>query len=149
MSGRNKDFINLDNARLDEQRAVMEEIANNEECPFCPENLAKYHKEKILRKGAHWLLTRNQWPYDHTDTHLLAIARYHAVDLSGLRQGAFDELQSHFTWAERTFRVKAGGIAMRFGDMTASGATVSHIHAHFIVPSEDRAPDEKVRFKIS
>lgn len=145
----NTEFINVDNARSDDQRAIMEEIATNDECPFCPESLEKYHKQEILRKGGHWLLTHNQWPYEHTDLHLLAIANYHAVDLSELRQGAFDELQEHFTWATKKFRVAAGGIAMRFGDVTQTGATVSHIHSHLIVPSRNRSPEEKVRFKIS
>lgn len=142
-------YINLENARLDEQRQVMEEIADNDECPFCPENLSKYHKQEILRKGAHWILTHNQWPYEHTDLHLLAIATYHAVDLSQLRKGSFDELQEHFAWASEEYQVAAGGIAMRFGDVTQTGATVDHLHGHFIVPSKNRGPEDKVRFKIS
>jgi len=144
----NNPFVNLDNARLDEQRQVMEEIERNEECPFCPEYLDKYHKQEILRKGAHWILTRNQWPYKNTDIHLLAIAAYHAEKLSDLKPGSFDELQDHLVWAENEFQVSAGGIAMRFGDTSHNGATVNHLHAHFIVPSTDKPDNEKVRFKI-
>ena len=144
-----KDFINIENARHEAQRAVMEEIADNEECPFCPEALEKYHKQEIIRRGRLWLLTYNQWPYKHTDLHLLAIANDHVEDLTQLREGAFDELQEHFLWASQEFRIKAGGIAMRFGDITKTGATVNHLHAHLIVPSDDREPGEKVRFRMS
>ncbi|MEI6850736.1 MAG: hypothetical protein WCK26_02090 [Candidatus Saccharibacteria bacterium] len=148
MSERKKTFVNLDNARLPEQRRVMEDIEDNQECPFCPEYLEKYHKEEILRKGAHWILTRNQWPYKNTDTHLLAIAAYHAEKLSDLQEGSFDELQQHMVWAEDEYKIIAGGIAMRFGDTSRNGATVRHLHAHLIVPSLDKSDDEKVKFNI-
>jgi diadenosine tetraphosphate (Ap4A) HIT family hydrolase len=149
MNENNKPFVNLNNARFDEQRRVMEDIKNNKECPFCPENLSKYHKEEILRKGAHWILTRNQWPYKYTDPHLLAIATYHAEKISDLRDGSFDELQDHIVWAEREFKIITGGLAMRFGDMSRNGATVNHLHMHLIVPSIDKPEDQKINFKIS
>jgi len=146
--GKGEFFVNLSNVRLDEQRKVMEDIKDAEVCPFCPEYLEKYHKEKILRKGAHWLLTRNQWPYKNTDVHLLAIANYHAEKLADLRDGAFDELQDHMVWAEEEYKITAGGIAMRIGNILHNGATVNHLHVHLIVPSIDKPSDEKVRFKI-
>ncbi len=144
-----RERVNLDNARLDEQRRVMENIVSDDVCPFCPEHLEKYHKQPILRSGEHWVLTPNQWPYENTRVHLLAIAAYHAESLNDLRKGSMDELQEHFQWAEFTYKVAAGGLAMRFGDVMENGATVNHLHAHFIVPEGDLPPDAKVRFKIS
>lgn len=141
--------VNLGNARHDEQRGVMEEIVRDGVCPFCPEHLEKYHKEPILRRGEHWILTPNQWPYEHTRVHLLAIASYHAESLGDLKKGSLDELQEHFAWAEFTYKVASGGLAMRFGDVMKNGATVNHLHAHFIVPEDNLPPDAKVRFKIS
>lgn len=145
----NETFVNLDNARNEHQRAVMEDIQHNGDCPFCPENLALYHKQPILRTGDQWVLTRNQWPYDNTRNHLLAISVPHAETLAELQPGAFEELQQHFVWAEQEFKIAAGGIAMRFGDTRKNGATVRHLHAHFIEPEADLPPDTKVRFKIS
>jgi diadenosine tetraphosphate (Ap4A) HIT family hydrolase len=142
-------FVNLDNARYDEQRQVMQDIEKNKECPFCADNLAKYHKKEIIKKGKFWVLTYNQWPYKYTDIHLLAIATYHAEKLSDLKMGAFDELQKMAIWAENRFKIQTGGIAMRFGDVSDNGATVDHLHVHLIIPSKDKPADEKVRFKIS
>ena len=141
-------FVDLRKARVDEQRQVMETILEANECPFCSENLAKYHKQEILRKGEQWILTRNQWPYEDTSLHLLAIATYHAEKLADLHEGAFDELQGHMVWAEKEFDIKSGGIGLRFGDMAHTGATVSHFHVHLIVPSADKPEDKIVRFKI-
>lgn len=141
-------FVNLDNARNDHQREVMNDIANNQECPFCPDALHKYHKEPILRQGEHWLLTPNQWPYDNTRVHLLAIAAYHAERINDLKPGSLEELQTHFAWAEDEFKIAAGGLAMRFGDTSGNGATVRHLHSHLIVPEDGLTREQKVRFKI-
>lgn len=149
MNENDNKFVNLDNARVDEQRQVMREIEDNQECPFCQENLAKYHKQEIFRKGAHWILTKNQWPYEHTKNHLLAISAYHAETPLDLKEGSFDELQGHVNWALDEFGIKAGGVCMRFGSVALNGATVSHLHVHIIEPSDDLPEGEKVRFKIS
>lgn len=148
MNENNESFVNLSNARNDHQREVMSEIVENQECPFCPEALHKYHKQPILRSGEHWIVTPNQWPYDNTRVHLLAITAYHAERLTDLQPGSFDELQSHFAWAEQEFKIAAGGLAMRFGDTTSNGATVRHLHSHLIAPQDGLTREQKVRFKI-
>jgi len=142
------EFVNLDNARHPDQRRVMQDISSEGFCPFCPENLERHHHEEILRTGDNWTITPNQWPYDNTRTHLLAIATRHIETLGELPSGSFDELQSHLVWAERTYEAKFGGVALRFGDVTMSGASVKHLHAHFILPEDNLPRDKKVRFKI-
>lgn len=142
-------FVNLGNARKDEQREVMEHIQHEGVCPFCPESIKKYHKQPILREGEHWLLTQNQWPYDFTEHHLLLIATKHIQTVTDLGPGSFDELQGHVEWAVATYRIASGGLAMRFGSIERNGATVDHLHAHIIEPAKDIPEDEKVRFKIS
>ncbi|HEY8992555.1 MAG TPA: HIT domain-containing protein [Candidatus Microsaccharimonas sp.] len=148
MTENNQEFINLGNSRREDQREVMETINDNKECPFCEDNLHKYHKVPILRQGEHWTFTDNQWPYEHTQYQFLAIARQHLQTLSELPPGSFDELLGHFQWAEQEFQVAYGGLAMRFGDIRQTGATVNHLHAHMIVPEPDLPSEEKVRFKI-
>jgi diadenosine tetraphosphate (Ap4A) HIT family hydrolase len=142
-------FVNLDNARLEEQRKVMQAIAERGECPFDEENLAKTHGQPILRRGEQWTLTYNQWPYDNTKLHLLAITRYHAHSLGDLRSGAGEELFEHLKWAEDEFFIAAGGLGMRFGNIKLNGATVDHLHAHLIVADPKKPVDKKIRFKMS
>jgi ATP adenylyltransferase len=142
-------YVNLDSARFDDQRKTMENIIQDGVCPFCPENLARYHKQEILKEGSSWLLTPNQWPYEHTSHHLLAIAKNHVESLAELGPSDFAELLQLFQWAETTYGVTSGGVAMRFGDVTRNGASVRHLHAHFIVPSDDKPAEHQIRFKIS
>lgn len=142
------DYVNLNNARFDDQRDIMLKISEDKVCPFCPDNIHKYHKPPILRDGDHWLVTPNQWPYDFTETHLLFITKSHVEKLSDLPDGSFQELQGHLSWAEKKYGIKAGSIAMRFGDVTKNGATVKHLHMHIIQPSADKPEGKSVRFKI-
>ncbi|QQS19564.1 HIT domain-containing protein [Candidatus Saccharibacteria bacterium] len=142
-------YVNLDNARHDDQRQVMQNIKEAEVCPFDEEHLAKYHKLPVLRQGKYWSITANQWPYEYTQIHLLAIARKHVESIEQLPDGAGEELFGHVSWAIKKYHVDFGGLAMRFGDVKHNGASVNHLHAHLIVPNKDKPADAKVRFKIS
>lgn len=143
------DFINMNNARYDEQREVMKASAKAGVCPFDEEHLPTYHKTPVLRRGAHWVITENQWPYEHTRVHLLAIARRHVESIDELDTGAGEELFDHLRWAIDEYQIDFGGLAMRFGDVKHNGASVNHLHAHIIVPDKDKPATAKVRFKIS
>ncbi len=144
-----QDFINMDNARHDEQRKVMQASASAGVCPFDAEHLPTYHKTPILREGEHWVITANQWPYEHTRVHLLAIARKHVESIDELPAGAGEELFEHVRWAIAEYKIDFGGLAMRFGDVRHNGASVNHLHAHIIVPDKNKPADAKVKFKIS
>lgn len=142
-------YVNLDSARTDDQRRVMETIRDDQVCPFCPEHLRTYHKMPLLREGEHWTLTPVQWPYENTTLHLLAISAIHAERLNDLAPQAGSELLEHMQWAENEYDITAGGLAMRFGDVTKNGASVRHLHAHLIVPDPAKPAGVKVKFKIS
>jgi len=142
-------FVNLDQARFDDQREVMKRIIDSGECPFCPENLEIIHSKPIDLRLGNWVLTHNAWPYAHTETHLLAIPTYHVEQLSDLKKGSFEELLEMIIWAEKEYDITSGGIAMRFGDIKFNGSSVKHLHAHIIVPDRNKSPENKVKFKIS
>ena len=145
-----KPQVDLDNAREADQLEVMKQILSEGDCPFCLENLRKYHKKPIIKETKHWLLTYNQWPYRHTKLHLLAIYKDHAERLADLEVEAGAELLELMQWAEREFKVPGGGWCMRFGDTDYSAGSVVHLHAQFLVPDID-APDyndKPVKVKI-
>ncbi len=148
MANTTRSFVDLDNARFDDQRAVMNEIQDQAHCPFCLENLRKYHKQPIIKEGKYWIITPNQWPYDHTKVHLMAILKKHAERLQDIEPEAGKELFELFAEIEKEQNIPGGGIAMRFGDTAHSAGTVRHIHAQFIEPDIEAADYESVRFKI-
>lgn len=143
-----QDLINMGHARTDEQRAVMQKILEEGHCPFCTENLEKYHQQPIIKEGKYWLLTPNQWPYKFTRLHLLAIAKTHAEKISELPPEAYADLFELLSWAEKEYSLKSGAIGLRFGNTSGTGATVLHLHAHLIVADREAPGYEKVRFPV-
>lgn len=140
--------VDIDNARYDDQKAVMKEIMDAGHCPFCRENLQKYHKQPIIREGQYWLVTTNQWPYEHTKFHFLLIYKNHVTDLAGINTNAGKELIELAQWLQENYEVPGGGIALRFGDTDHSAGSVAHIHAQFVVPEMSDPNFEPIRIKI-
>jgi diadenosine tetraphosphate (Ap4A) HIT family hydrolase len=150
MTAKNK-FINKINSRTEPQKKVMEEINKEGHCPFCRENLDKYHKKPILEEGKFWLLTDNQWPYENVKNQLLAIYKKHIEHISEIENGASDELVALFTEEAKKRNIPGGALCMRFGsnpDKGNYGSTVLHLHAHLIEPDLENPQKEKVKFKI-
>lgn len=148
MTNTKNQLVDIDNIREEDQYHMMAEIVAAGHCPFCLENLKKYHQQPIIKETKHWLLTPNQWPYDHTQHHLLIILKTHKEMLSDLTAEEGAELVEILGYAQEHCSAPGGGFAMRFGDTNYSAGTIRHLHAQFIVPDID-APDFKpTRFKI-
>lgn len=141
-------IVDLENARYDDQRKVMEDIIDDNVCPFCPPYIERYHKQPILKKGKYWFITKNQWPYENTQLHLLAILNDHAEKLTEVPAEAGAELLELMKWAEKEFNIPGGGFAMRFGDTNYSAGSVAHLHAQLVVPDWENANFQPVRIKI-
>jgi ATP adenylyltransferase len=141
-------FIDLKNARYDDQRKVMKKILDANHCPFCLENLRKYHKQPIMIEGKYWIVTPNQWPYAHTKVHMLMIYKEHAETLDQIPSGAGDELIQLSTQLCEKYQVEGGGLAMRFGDTRYSAGSVKHLHLQFIVPDLSSPNFKPVKVKI-
>jgi ATP adenylyltransferase len=141
-------IVDLDNARYDDQRKVMEDIIDDNICPFCLENLERYHKHPILKTGKYWFVTKNQWPYEHTRLHLLAILNTHAEKLADVPTEAGAELLEIMKWAEKEYNIPGGGFAMRFGNTNYSAGSVAHLHAQLVVPDWESDSFQPVRIKI-
>lgn len=129
-------FINTKVIRREDQRLVMEEIRKQGHCPFCRENLEKYHKKPILKEGKFWLLTDNQWPYEKVKHQMLAIYKTHVEHITEIDPEAGKELFEMFAQASKERNIEGGGVAMRFGSSIHGnyGSSVLHIHAHLVEP---------------
>lgn len=144
-------FINTKVIRREDQRIVMEEIEKKGHCPFCRENLGKYHKNPILKEGKFWLLTENQWPYEKIKHQMLAIYKTHIEHIKDLDPEAGKELFEMFAEASREKNMDGGGVAIRFGSSIHGnyGSSVLHVHAHLIEPDlEALGETEAWKFKF-
>ena len=128
-------FVNLQNARSEKQLEVMKKIQEQKFCPFCPEHYEKSGLMPVVKQGKFWHIRQNRWPYENTRVHLIVIHNTHAERISDLTPEAAQELFELAQWFETEYKVLGGGIGLRFGDPRVNGATVNHLHAHFITAS--------------
>jgi len=132
-----KKFVNIKNARRGKYKEVIKEIATTDKCPFCKENF-KYHKKLVSKRKNDWFLTNNSWPYKNTGYHLIILGDKHKENFSELTKKDLESVAYLTNWAIKKWKIKGGGIAMRFGDTDYTGASVSHIHFHIISPKIDK-----------
>ncbi len=128
-----KSFVNIKNARVKEQRQVMEMIEKGRYCPFCPEHYSEAKLRPVIRQGKYWHIRENRWPYKNTRLHLILIHNSHVERLSEITPEAAKELFSLLEWIEDEYQILSGAIGLRFGDIHKNGATVLHIHTHIVV----------------
>lgn len=139
-------LMNLGNARVPAQRAQMEEIARRGICPFCPEHLLAIHAAPIEWQGEWWSVTKNDYPYEGTETHYLLILRPHMTRVDELPPEAMTEFGAHI--ARLSKEVPGGAVLMRWGDISMTGASIAHLHAHFIVGGPSKEGAEKLKTNI-
>jgi len=120
-----------------EYENVINTIKETGKCPFCPNNF-KYHKHPTLKKRGDWFITKISWPYKNHKCHFIIIKKSHVEDISELKAKDMENILFLSKWAVKEFKLKGGGLCMRFGDTNFTGSTVCHIHAHLITPIRDK-----------
>ena len=150
MSDLNNDLVRVGNARSDAQRKVMEQIVADGVCPFCRENLDRYHKNPILKETKYWLFTDNQWPYKGVKHQVLAIYKTHIEHIKDMPEEAGGELLKIFGEISKERNMPGGGVAIRFGKSPLGnyGSSVNHLHAHLIEPDLEHLEDGTFKFKF-
>ncbi len=126
-------YINLDHARTDTQRMVMEQIKHDGVCPFCRTHLPSYHTKPILFETAHWIVTTNFAPYTGTQHHFLLIAQTHVTQLHELGSDAHRDFFAIIERLGREYDIPGSTLLIRSGNTKYTGGTVTHLHAQLIV----------------
>lgn len=140
-------YVNNDNTQSRPDGAyakVIDQIAKDGVCPFCPENLTKYHK-KPLEQRRFWTVTDNMYPYKPSKQHRLLIHREHITDPRELSPEAWSELLEIFKEETASRSISGGTFVMRFGDTKFTGASVSHLHAHIVQSDPDDTSYDKTK----
>ncbi len=130
-------FVNIKNARKGKYKKVIEKIALTGKCPFCKEDF-KYHEKPVFKQRNGWFLTENSWPYKNSRYHLIIIGDKHKENFSELTKKDLEAVAYLTRWAIKKYKIKGGGLAMRFGDTDFTGASVAHLHFHIISPKLNR-----------
>ena len=115
---------------------VIEQIADDGVCPFCPEHLAEYHKHTVTEKK-YWLVTDNMYPYKPNLLHRLLIHKAHVVHITEISPEAWTELREIILEESERAEIAGGTFIMRFGDTRFTGASVTHLHASLVQSNPD------------
>lgn len=142
-----KKFVNPRFATKGEYKNVIAAIIKEGKCPFCPENF-KYHKHPVLRETKNWIITKSSWPYKNTREHIILISKNHKENFQQLTLNDFFEIKKLVNWAIKEFKIKGGGLALRFGDTDCTGSSVAHLHFHLIAPKLKGGKAISVNFPI-
>jgi hypothetical protein len=136
-------LFEMAHTRVKAQKEKMEKCIELGICPFCWENLKEWHDAPVLEYGKFWAITGNDYPYNGSRCHYLAIYRDHISSIFNIPPGAGDELLELFVGLSVRNNIKDAAILMRFGKMIHTGATINHLHAH-LVSGASREEAEKV-----
>ncbi len=132
----------------DTYKKVIEQIQNDKVCPFCPDQLEKYHKNPIIKKSEYWTLTTNMYPYKNAKFHFLLILKSHKNNTRELSKEEWAELHTHTNWLVDEYKLYGGTLMMRCGDTSHTGASVTHLHAHFVSPDFDNPEREPIMARL-
>lgn len=140
-------FVRPASATDKRYRAILKEITDENVCPLCPETM-RWHTKPILKRRKGWYITENFNPYKNANRHFLIIDQLHKERFEKLSADDWAHIVYLANWAIKTFRIKGGGMAMRFGSPRLTGASVTHLHAHLITPKILRGKTQSVSFPI-
>lgn len=140
---------NMHTARSQEQSGQMADLAKRGVCAFCPENITTEQKEPIELTTEHWVVKKNDYPYDNTKLHLLFIPKEHVATLSQLSKPALAALPDIIVEIEKKWQLAHYAVGIRSGDMHRTGGSVEHLHGHVVVGDTGAEDHEPVRFKMS
>lgn len=144
----NKPNLKVDprNARAEGYRQIMGEIVSEGACPLCPP--MKWHPNPILKDDGGWFITENSHPYPNAKFHFLLISKKHIEGISELSVKDLKSILNLINWANKKFKIVGGGLTIRLGDTLYTGATIKHLHAHWIVPIVENGEPRPVYFPI-
>ncbi len=140
--------MRFENARDPEQLRIMEELAKQGKCYFCLETFNELRPEKIIFGGPHWFVTENNFPNKGGVKQFLIVSKTHITKVTQLSHYAKLELFECIAWLERHLEVDGESIFVRSGNMDLTGATIDHLHFHFISGDKKSATTEKVKVTL-
>ncbi len=112
-------------------------------CIFCEEGFSLFEKKKLY-SGKFWYVTANDNPYAGAVTHVMAVTNRHVANPEELTLEELTELfQAVIPWLRKEFGMQGLSGLFRFGDTRRTGATIHHLHFHFIEGIDKESHDHE------
>lgn len=151
--------IKIENAREEEQARRMLEAQSNGVCYLCKifEEWQKHfadplpnNNERFPHVGEYWFVKKNDFPYKGSVHHYLIVSRKHITNLNDVEDRAVAglELFGVIEFLSTMLNVSGFSLFVRSGDMAFTGATLDHLHFHFLVGVSDKNGSEKIKVPL-
>jgi ATP adenylyltransferase len=125
--------MKFDNARTPQQIERMRILKETGACFFCEGNYIMVGGSPSIYIGNHWFVKKNDYPYEGAVHHYLVVPKEHIKRLPDISPAAWMELWDIFGSLIKRFKTSGESIFVRSGDMNYTGATLDHLHFHFLV----------------
>lgn len=126
--------MNFQNARDTEQIRRMKALKKAGVCYFCRKgSQEKVTTPKVIYEKKFFYITPNNFPYGGSIHHYLIVPKRHLDDLTQISNKEMVELKKMIVWLKKHFKIKGYSVFIRSGEMNYTGATIDHLHFHFIV----------------
>lgn len=136
-------YIYPPNARHQEQLDIMLDMEAAHKDPMALENIDQA-AQKIIFQTDYWHVSENRYPYENAEKQFLIVAMKPVYEITDISPEMWLDLQQVWQRLVKEYQVDGGAICMRFGDPAKSGASLTRLHAHIIMPKDG----EKVHFPI-
>lgn len=128
------------NAREQKQLDIMIEKDLKGEDPLDPNII----EQEILFTTKYWYISENRFPYEGVEHQFLIAANDPIYNLEDMPLEMWNELQQIWLTLVNEYNMEGGAFCFRYGNPAKSGATLKRIHAHLIMPQDEK----KTKFSI-
>lgn len=128
-------IVEPENGRNEQYRQQLEQILESKQCPFCPGG-ETLKEQEIIKQTEMWLAKENSYPIPNSLYHFMIFPARHIEDTSDILAKEWQDLTSLRLWLKNKYKFNGDVMYIRSGEPMVTGATVTHLHWHLIVPAE-------------
>lgn len=133
-------YIYPPNAREQEQLDIMIAMEAQDKDPMAPDVI----DQEILFTTKFWHVSENRFPYKGTKKQFLIVAMGPVYSVEEMSGEMWEDLREIWMRIKKEYQIDGGALCFRFGEPALSGASLTRLHAHIIMPEEETG----VRFKV-
>lgn len=125
-------YIDPRNAREQSQLNIMMNMEANGKDPLDPEVI----EQEILFKTDSWYVSKNEFPYEGIEQQFLIASLNPVYDINNMSKEMWIDLKNIWKRLVTEYNIPGGALCSRFGETLYSGASLTRVHSHLIVPKK-------------
>ncbi len=125
-------FIDPKNVRHKSQLDIMLQMEANGKDPLDPEII----DQEILFQTDFWYVSSNRFPYAEIENHFLIASRNPIYKVEDMSKEMWIDLKNVWVKLISEYNIPGGALCYRFGETTYSGASLTRLHSHLIMPKK-------------